>query len=134
MLLTRPLHIIGVCLNETGHLTAADLLKAGQSTEMRKVFQCTSQLATVSLSSLKEDSNRQLAFYCNVTNLLYAHTLMMFLLEEGTEKGRGMMGGATLSATVLQSDKIAMVTLFSRVGYHIGELGLIRCGLMNYDN
>ena len=120
------MHVLGLCLSENGHLSAKDLLLAGQTTEMRKVLQCTSQLSAVSLSSLKDDCDRQISFYCNVTNLLYAHALMKFLQEEGKEEGRKMFGGARLSANVLQSDKVAMVTLISRVGYYIGELGLIR--------
>ena len=93
---------------------------------MKKVLNCTSQLSSISLSSLKDDMDRQLSFYCNVTNLLYAHSLMKFLQEEGKEEGRKMMGGVRLSVNVLQSDKVAMVTLFNRVGYYIGELGLVR--------
>ena len=41
---------------------------------------------------------------------------MMFLNEEGTGKGIKMMGGARLSANVLQSDKVAMVTLLLEWG------------------
>ncbi len=118
--------IVGSYQFENGHLSAKELLLAGESTEMRKVLQCTSQLSTVSLASLKDDTDRQISFYCNITNLLYAHALMKFLQEEGKEEGRKMLGGARLSANVLQSDKIAMLTLISSVGYYIGELGLVR--------
>lgn len=111
---------------DNGHVTINDLLKAGKTTEMRKVLECTSQLISVSLISLKDNLSRQIAFFCNVTNLLYAHALIKFLQEEGTEEGRRMMGGTRLSANVLQSDKIATVTFYTKVGYYIGELGLVR--------
>lgn len=116
----------GVSTFDNGHVTISDLLKAGQTTEMKKVLDCTSQLSSISLSSLKDNTQRQIAFYCNVTNLLYAHALMRFLQEEGTEEGRRIMGGTRLTANVLQSDKIAMVTFYTKVGYYIGELGLVR--------
>ena len=50
----------------------------------------------------------------------------MFLQWEGQEEGCRLFGGTHISLGVLQSDTIVQSLLFSRVGYHIGELGLIR--------
>lgn len=95
---------------------------------MKKILSCTSQLAFVSLSSLKDKPVHQIAFYCNVVNLLYAHAIIAFLQWEGQEEGEGwrLFGGTHISLGVLQSDVVVQSLLFSRVGYRIGELGVIR--------
>ena len=103
-----------------------NLLSASQTTEMKKILSCTSQLASVSLSSLRNQPNRQIAFFCNVVNLLYAHAIITFLQWEGQEEGWKLFGGTHISLGVLQSDRVVQSLLFSRVGYHIGDLGLVR--------
>ena len=109
-----------------GVITASDLMLAGQTTEVKKVFACTSQLVSISLSSLLDEPNKQTAFYSNVTNLLYMHCLMAFLQWEGHDIGLRMVGGSRVTLDMIQSDRIAQMSLFMNVGYYVGELGLIR--------
>lgn len=89
---------------------------------MKKIFACTSKLASISLESLRSDSSKQIAFFSNVTNLLYAHALMV-LVQESLDH-EVFTRGITLNA--LQSDKVAQLSYFSHVGYLVGELGLVR--------
>ena len=112
------IYLSGLSQSETGHIDVKDLITAVKTTEMKKVFACASKLATVSLSSLQDQQNKQIAFFSNVTNLLYAHALMVFV-----QRKEGVVFG---SLNVLQLDKIAQMAFFSRVGYYIGELGLVR--------
>ena len=112
--------ILGLCQTEGGKIKAQDLKNAYKMTEMKKVLSCTVKLATISLSSLRDDPNRQIAFFSNVTNLLYCHAIMyiIHISEEISATG--------LSLNALQSDKLAKIAYFSRVGYFIGEAGLVR--------
>ena len=112
--------LLGLCQTDGGKILASDLKSAYKMTEMKKVLSCTSKLASVSLSSLKNEPNRQIAFFCNVTNLLYCHAIMYIINVSDDISATG------LSLASLESDKLAKIAYFSRVGYVIGELGLVR--------
>ena len=64
---------------------------------MKKILSCTAQLSSVSLTSLQNKPEHQLAFYCNVVNLLYAHAIITFLQWEGQEEGWRLFGGTHIS-------------------------------------
>lgn len=93
---------------------------------MKKVLSCTSHLASVSLSTLEGSTSRQLAFLCNVVNLVYIHAIIAFLQHEKNGETSKLFGGSHISLSVLQSDLLVQTALFSRVGYCIGELGVVR--------
>lgn len=116
---------VGLCQSDGGQIGVHDLLAASNRTEMKKVLSCTVKLASISLSSLQNEPNRQIAFFSNVTNLLYGHALIFFV--QNASLYQSALG---ISLNVLQTDKLAQIAYFSRVGYVIGELGLVRLMLL----
>ena len=88
---------------------------------MKKVLSCTVKLASISLASLQNDSTKQIAFFSNVTNLLYGHALIFMV--QNSSLYQSALG---ISLNILQSDKLGQIAYFSRIGYVIGELGLVR--------
>ena len=109
-------------------LGVEELKGAYTNPEMKELLAKTLVLASVDLSSLDTPS-RQMAFYSNVANVLYAHAIMAYLASglEGEGPGRlSMLHGAGVSTATMQSSRIVQAAYFSKVGYYIGQLGLVR--------
>ena len=120
-------------LSQESSLTPRDLASAYSNPDIQKVLRKTSSLASMDLSMLNS-STKQMAFYTNVLNVLYAHALMFFfssiedyaaLPDERGEKRTLSMEGVTLS--LMQSSRVVQAAMFGKVGYHLGQLGLISC-------
>lgn len=94
----------------------------------------TPSLASVDLSVLNSLS-KQMVFYTNVLNLLYAHALMFYFsaFESDSEKTGEWEGvvfplsSGDLAYSVMQTSRIIQAALFDRVGYHLGQLGIVSC-------
>ena len=105
-----------------------ELKAAYTNPEMKELLAKTVALASVDLSTLDTPS-RQMAFYSNIANFLYAHAIMAYLAGdlEGEGPGRlSMLLGAGVSMATMQSSRIVQAAYFSKVGYYIGQLGLVR--------
>lgn len=105
-----------------------DLLKAYGSPEIKDLLSKTPLLARADLSQL-DTAAKQTAFLCNVTNILYAHATMAFLASsqgEGTDTELRTLINGSVSLTTMMASRVAQATYFSRVGYYIGQLGLVR--------
>ncbi len=101
---------------------------------MQAVLAKAIHLVNVDLELL-DTSSKQMSFYSNIVNFLYAHVIMAFLASQregawqGEESGGNplsMLGSSGLSLSTLQSSEVAQAALYSKVGYHVGQLGLIR--------
>lgn len=81
---------------------------------------------------------KQMVFYTNVLNFLYAHAVLFYFssLENcatSSEEVGGKrevlrppsVGGVTLP--ILQSSTVVQAAMFAKVGYRLGQLGLISC-------
>ena len=90
---------------------------------MQKLLAKTKLFADAHLSKLS-GNNQRVMFYCNVANILYAHAIMVYAAAEKDPRLFGdLTGGSVRPSEVVQA------AIFGRVGYHIGELGLVRYGL-----
>ena len=103
----------------------------------------TPSLASVDLTLLKS-LKKQMVFYTNVLNLLYLHALMFYCSSldtsaaapEGVDLGLGValprsLRGVTLP--MLESSRVVQLALFGKVGYHLGQLGLVSCLDLHYS-
>ena len=87
----------------------------------------TSLLANVDLQLLDTDY-KKMVFFANVTNLLYCHTLLLYGLCQTDSQ---LMPDLTpLLCSVDDGSWLSYVTLFTCVGYSIGQLGTIRYYVM----
>ena len=107
-----------------------DLAAAYSSPEVKKILAKTCMFADVDLECLGTQP-RQMAFYSNVSNLLYAHAVMLYLSEEvkvqgGVASDLGMAASSITMAT-MQSSRVVQAAYFSKVGYRIGSLGVVSC-------
>ena len=104
-----------------------ELLSSYDSPEMKKLLQKTPLLAKVDLRSL-DTSAKQMSFYSNITNFLYIHAIVLYLAseEEGDGGQLSMLSSSGLTMATMQSIRVIRAAYFSKVGYHIGQLGLIR--------
>ena len=105
-----------------------ELKSAYNNPEMKALIARTPVLAGFDLATLNTPS-RQMAFYSNIANFLYAHAVMAYLAADHEGEGPGklsMLVGAGISMATMQSSRIVQAAYFSKVGYYIGQLGLIR--------
>lgn len=101
---------------------------------MKKLIAMTPLLAKIDMEDL-DTPVKQMAFYSNVTNFMYAHAMMVYLCSvtggEGTGEGNAiqvsMLRENGISMATIQSSQIVQSTFFMKVGYHIGQLGLVSC-------
>ena len=116
--------------SQGGVVTPDDLVQLYGSAEVQKVLRRTSLFASVDLDQL-DSPVKQKVFYSNVANLLYAHALMVYFVNvsasEKTGKGGGSHGIVEGTFPSIQTSRILQFTYFTKVGYLIGQLGLVSC-------
>ena len=118
-------------------LTPKNLASAYRHPDVKVILQKTASLASVDLSMLNS-LTKKMVFFTNVLNFLYAHALMFYFSyeagvsspdEEAGEEERVTfppnMDGLTLS--MMKSSQVVQSALMSKVGYHVGQLGLVSC-------
>ena len=144
--------------SQNDQLTVDQLADVYKSLEVQEHLHKSRRLSRVNLDLL-DSSHKLMAFLSNVTNLLYAHTIMAFAAAnaadygpwEGATSPPRSHGGPTRSSSssssptapllarlsmlgkaagitmaTVQSSRLVQAALFTRVGYHIGKLGLVR--------
>ena len=121
----------GSAPSQGGVVTPDDLVQIYESQEIQKVLRGSAQLAVVDLSQLDTPIKR-LVFYSNVTNLLYAHALMAYFVSLSHTRGSGGHPNSLTENEVrmfpsIQSSRILQFTYFTKIGYLIGQLGLVSC-------
>ena len=116
--------------SQGGVVTPDNLVQVYSSPEVQKILKKTAQFASVDLSLL-DTPVKQMVFYSNVANLLYAHALMVYFVSVSNDRGsRGPHGIAEsdiLMVPSIQTSRILQFTYFTKIGYRIGQLGLISC-------
>lgn len=86
----------------------------------------TSVLAEVDLRLLDTDYKKTV-FFANVTNLLYCHTMLLYGLCQAESPLLQLMPDLIpLLCTVDDGSWLSYLTVFSCVGYRVGQLGTIR--------
>jgi len=87
----------------------------------------TNLLTNVDLQLLDTDY-KKMVFFANVTNLLYCHTLLLYGLCQADSPVLELIPDLIpLLCSLEDGSWLSYLTLFSCVGYHIGQLGIIRC-------
>lgn len=114
-------------------LTVKDLSSAFLDSKLFTLIQKTHDLTSVDLRTL-DTPTKQLVFYSNIVNVLYIHAVLLAVAMEtkpssweGLEKLSALFNGRGLSLEAIQSSQIIHMTYFTKVGYIIGQLGLISC-------
>jgi hypothetical protein len=112
-------------------VTPDDLVHIYNSPKVQTILQETARLANVDLSLL-DSSIKKMVFFANVANLLYTHALMAYFVslsnDRGSERGpHGIAESDVLMVPSIQSSRILQFTYFTKVGYRIGQLGLVSC-------
>lgn len=103
-----------------------ELHNAVQYPDVISVMADTSLLANVDLELLDTDY-KKMAFFANVTNLMYCHTLLLYgLYQAESPLVQSMPNLIPLLSTLDDGSWFSYLTLFSSVGYHVGQLGVIR--------
>lgn len=117
-----------------GTVTTEELLTIYKSPKMKKLVSKTHLLSSVDLQTLNTTAE-QVSFYCNIVNFLYAHCLMVCVAGEqgGSETADRILQQSMVSLTELQRSPVLQAGLFSQLGYHIGQLGLISCHDLHYS-
>ena len=99
----------------------------------------TSSLSSVDLTQLKSVKS-QMIFYTNVLNLLYLHALLFYCAHINGNNGLSSGGGCGFPASLrgitmpmLDSSRIVQAALFNKVGYWLGQLGLVSCLDLHYS-
>ena len=91
---------------------------------MQRLLARTRLFANAHLQQLS-GSDQRTVFYSNVSNILYAHSIMAFAAAEKDSGLLGNLTGDTVSPLLAIKDMV-QAAFFGRVGYYIGELGLVR--------
>ena len=112
-------------------VTPDDLVHVYNSPKVQTILQETAKLASVDLSLL-DSPTKKMVFFANVANLLYAHALMVYFVslsnDRGSERGpHGISESDILMVPSIQSSSLLQSTYFTKVGYRIGQLGLVSC-------
>ena len=112
-------------------VTPDDLVHVYNSPKVQTILQETAKFASVDLSLL-DSPIKKMVFFANVANLLYAHALMVYFVnlsnDRGSERGpHGIAKSDILMVPSIQSSSILQFTYFTKVGYRIGQLGLVSC-------
>lgn len=112
-------------------VTPDDLVHMYNSPEVQKILRKTAQFASVDLSLL-DTPIKKMVFYANVANLLYAHALMVYFVSLSYDRGsrrspHGIAESDILMVPSIQTSRILQFTYFTKVGYQIGQLGLVSC-------
>lgn len=114
-------------------MTIDDLMLALDNPELYNLFSKTHDLASVDLRTL-DTPIKQMVFYSNILNCLYIHTVLLAIsMETKPSKWDGLndllspFDGSGISLEMINTSPTIQTTYFTKVGYHIGQLGLISC-------
>ena len=107
-------------------LSSDNLLTVYNSPKMKTLISKTSLLASVDLRTLTTPTE-QTSFYANVVNFLSAHCLMVCVAEDNGEGGVGFLSRSGIALGDMESSPLLRAGVFSRVGYRVGQLGLVSC-------
>ena len=112
-------------------VTPDDLVHMYNSPEVQKILRKTAWFASVDLSLLDTPTKR-MVFFANVANLLYAHALMVYFVSLSYDRGSGRSPHGIAESDILmvpsiQSSRTLQFTYFTKVGYRVGQLGLVSC-------
>ena len=110
---------------QDGVLGPEELVHAYNSSEMKKLIAKTPLLAGIDLAALDTPA-KQMTFYSNVANFLYAHALMVYLACEAEGSQLSTLSGSGVTMATMQSNRLVQAAYFTKVGYYIGQLGLVR--------
>lgn len=129
-----PLENTASATSHDGTVTSEELLTIYKSPKMKKLVSKTHLLSSVDLQTLKTTAE-QVSFYSNVVNFLYAHCIMVCVAGEHGKSGTaaGILRQSMVSLTELQRSPVLQAGVFSQLGYHVGQLGLISCHDLHYS-
>ena len=103
-----------------------ELPNAVQYPDVISVMADTSLLADVDLQLLDTDY-KKMVFFANVTNLMYCHTMLLYgLCQAESPLLQSMPDLVPLLSSLDNGSWLSYLTLFSSVGYRVGQLGIIR--------
>ena len=134
------MYIVYVCAENLSPVGGVDstvsteeLLAVYNSPQMKKLISETLLLASVDLRTLRSTAE-QVSFYSNIVNFLYAHCIMVCIAREyGDTEAAGVLQQSKVSLMELQRSPVLQASVFSRLGYHVGQLGLISCHDLHYS-
>lgn len=110
-----------------------ELLAIYKSPQMKKLIFKIRLLSSVDLHTLRTTAE-QISFYSNIVNFLYVHCVMACIAgEHGESEAAGTLQQSMVSVTDLQRSPVLQAGVFSHLGYHIGQLGLISCHDLHYS-
>ena len=103
-----------------------ELHNAVQYPDIISVMADTGLLADVDLQLLDTDY-KKMVFFANVTNLMYCHTMLLYgLCQAESPLLQSMPDLIPLLSTLDDGSWLSYLTMFSSVGYRVGQLGVIR--------
>ena len=118
--------ITEIAKSSDGCVGLKELCHAIQYPDVINVMADTSLLAGIDLQSLDTDYKKTV-FYANLTNLLYCHTMLLYGLCQAESPVLQLMPTLIpLLNTLDDGSWLSYLTLFSCVGYQVGQLGIIR--------
>ena len=118
---------------QDGTVSTEDLRSVYNSPQMKELLSRTALLASADLRTLVTTPELT-CFYANVANFLYAHCVMVCVAgEHGEEEGVSVLHGSRVSLAELQRSAVFQVGVFSRLGYRVGQLGLVSCHDLHYS-
>ncbi len=114
-------------------MTVDDLVLALDNPELYNLLPKTHDLASVDLRTL-DTPVKQMVFYSNIVNFLYIHTILL-VIAMGTKPSKwdglndilAFFNGSGLTLEMINTSSIIQATYFTKVGYFVGQLGLISC-------
>lgn len=120
------IYITEIPRSSDGCVGLKELCNAVQYPDVISVMADTSALANIDLQSLDTDY-KKMVFFANVTNLLYCHTMLLYGLCQAESPLLQLMPDLVrLLNTLDDGSWLSFLTLFSCVGYRVGQLGIIR--------
>jgi len=119
-------------------LLPGDLADLYKNLEVQALLKKTSSLASANLKELTS-LRQQMVFFANTLNLLYLHSLLFYCHSFDTgNDDTGDLGGFKSLPTlppslrgvtlpILDSSRVVQMGLFGKVGYRLGQLGVVSC-------
>ncbi len=110
-----------------------DLIPALENPELYDLFLKTQDLGSVDLQTL-DTPIKQMVFYSNILNFLYIHSILLAIAMEtkpsrwdGLNDVASLFKGSGLTFEMINTSSVIQAAYFTKVGYYIGQLGLISC-------
>ena len=114
-------------------ITVEDLTLVLENPDLYNLFHKTHDLESVDLRSL-DTPTKQMVFYSNIVNFLYTHAVLLAIaMETKPSKWEGLedilapLNDCGLGFEIINTSPIVQTSYFTKVGYFIGQLGLISC-------